>query len=463
MNERYIVLNDDPVIDGDCVIYVMSRDQRVQDNHALIRAQEISIENSKPLIVVFNFLAKSGYRAREHFEFMVDGLKEVEKELRDLGIGFLLTFEKDGLDLHKALAGLNPSAIVFDFSPLNGPRILKEEFSSNANYRVEVVDSHNIIPVWAASDKEEFAAYTFRNKVHKYLEAWLSEPNKIKKHPIELKNKLISDWKKAEEIITQINPNGTKIEFVAGENAAHSKLKEFIKNRLEDYAENRNNPNLDGQSDLSPYLHYGHISSLRVALELTKHHLPLLIKEPKLAKYEGKPTIGNSIDAILEEMIVRKELSDNFCYYNNNYKKLEAAKDWAKKSLSAHMHDSRDYEYTQQELEDYKTHDEAWNAAQAQLRKTGKMHGYMRMYWAKKILEWSPSPELAIKHANYINDHYSIDGGDPNGYVGVLWSIAGLHDRAWFERPVFGKIRYMNYNGLKNKFDVEAYIKKWLK
>jgi deoxyribodipyrimidine photo-lyase len=288
----------------------------------------------------------------------------------------------------------------------------------------------------------------------------LVEPPKIIKQSNKSAGK--ADWKKFEQIVNKQKSNGSKIEFESGEKHAQNELNDFIKNRLADYAADRNNPNVDGQSNLSPYLHFGQISSLRVALELTKNHMPLLIKEVRLARYEGTPTIADSIDAFLEELIVRKELADNYCNNNVNYKNYDGIKDWAKKSLEEHIHDKREYEYSLKDLESFKTHDDAWNSAQAQLSKTGKMHGYMRMYWAKKILEWSPSPKIAIKHANYLNDHYSIDGGDPNGYVGVLWSIGGLHDRPWFEQPIFGKIRYMNYNGLKNKFDVEAYAKKWL-
>ena len=463
MNSRILPLNNQAVSEtGQCVICVMSRDQRVQDNHALLRAQQIAIDKKLPLVVVFNVLSKSGDRSQEHYQFMLAGLRQVEQELSKLSIEFVLFFEDHASQLLEKLNELNPAALVFDFSPLKGPRLIKDYIAKNATCSVEVIDTHNIIPTWVASEHEEFAAHTFRRKVHLQLMSWLEEPAKLQKHSFKLKSALSPNWALADKIAQNIKPNGTHISQISGSAAGLDHLEDFKKNHLASYASDRNVPTLDGLSGLSPYLHYGQISSLRVALELTRDHTPLLIKEPRLAKYEGEPTLGDSIDALLEELIVRKELADNYCYYNPSYKTLEGAKDWAKKTLAEHQDDKREYIYSLAQLEDYKTHDPAWNAAQAQMRKTGKMHGYMRMYWAKKILEWSPSPELAVKHANYLNDHYSIDGGDPNGYVGVLWSIAGLHDRAWFGRPVFGKIRYMNYNGLKNRFDVEAYIKKWL-
>ncbi|MFB0900904.1 MAG: deoxyribodipyrimidine photolyase, partial [Dehalococcoidia bacterium] len=167
------------------------------------------------------------------------------------------------------------------------------------------------------------------------------------------------------------------------------------------------------------------------------------------------------INAYIEELVVRKELADNFCFYNHKYDSLEGAKEWAKLTLKLHANDRRIFQYKLQDWQNAKTHDLAWNAAQKELSHTGKMHGYMRMYWAKKILEWSESPESAIETAIYLNDFYSLDGGDPNGYAGIMWSIAGVHDRAWFERDVFGKIRYMNYKGLKRKFNLEKYIQMW--
>ena len=172
-------------------------------------------------------------------------------------------------------------------------------------------------------------------------------------------------------------------------------------------------------------------------------------------------SIYDGMNTLFEEMIVRKELSDNFCLYSASYNSLDSVANWARNTLNEHAKDMREFVYTIKELESANTHDEAWNAAQTELKTTGKMHGYMRMYWAKKILEWSPDANTAISNCIYLNDSYSIDGCDPNGYVGILWSIGGLHDRPWIERPIFGKIRYMNRAGLKRKFDLDSYIKRW--
>lgn len=182
-----------------------------------------------------------------------------------------------------------------------------------------------------------------------------------------------------------------------------------------------------------------------------------------LCVQEYKSKYSESVAAFCEEAIVRRELADNFCFYNEKYDKVEGTNDWAIKSLNAHRKDKREYIYTLEQFEKGRTHDDLWNAAQKQLVKMGKMHGFLRMYWAKKILEWTESPEQALKFAIYLNDRYNLDGRDPNGYVGCMWSICGIHDQGWAERAVFGKIRYMNYQGCKRKFDVAAFVRKWNK
>jgi deoxyribodipyrimidine photo-lyase len=218
-----------------------------------------------------------------------------------------------------------------------------------------------------------------------------------------------------------------------------------LDSKLIHYDDTRNDPTQDGQSNLSPYLHFGQLSAQRVALEVRMHPVPDAEKE-----------------AFLEELLVRRELSDNFCFYNPSYDSVAGFPEWAQKTLKAHRSDPREYRYSAEELEQGLTHDSLWNAAQMEMVRRGKMHGYMRMYWAKKILEWSQSPDEALNIATYLNDKYELDGRDPNGYTGIAWSIGGVHDRAWQERPIFGKIRYMSHRGAQRKFDVQAYVKQHL-
>lgn len=432
---------------GGSVVYVMSRDQRVQDNHALLAAQQKALELKLPLAVVFVLHVVNASRAREHYNFMLSGLVEVEKYLKDYNIPFIMLIGQPYERLSGAFGHIKPAAVYFDFNPLKGPRALRQKISNN--YPVFCVDTHNIVPVWQASDKQEYAARTLRPKINKLLPDFLHEPPKLLKHPYKWPNNAIisinqlSDRIEAE--LASVKSNNTKILPQSGEIAAQRHLEDFIHNKLAGYAVNRNDPSKNSTSGLSPYLHFGQISSLRVMLMLQN----ALNADSKLQP---------DVDALVEEMVVRKGLSDNYCYYNQNYDNLAGAPDWARLTLAKHSVDPRSYVYALDELLAANTHDPAWNAAQRQLTSTGLMHGYMRMYWAKKVLEWSDSAEVALQNSIYMNDFYSLDGGDPNGYVGILWSIAGLHDRPWGERPIYGTVRSMVYDGLKRKFDVQKYI-----
>jgi deoxyribodipyrimidine photo-lyase len=232
------------------------------------------------------------------------------------------------------------------------------------------------------------------------------------------------------------------VKMAPGEKVARKQLTDFL-DRIEGYPEDRNDPNKNGQSGLSPWLHMGHLSAQRVLLELAK-------EDPSP---EAKKAFQN-------EVLVWREVAENYCAYNQNYDSLQGAREWAQKSHEERRQDPREALYTYEQFERGETYDDLWNAAQWEMVNTGKMHGYMRMFWAKMILAWTPSVEVAIETAIKLNDRYSIDGNDSNGYAGIMWSLCGVHDRAWFDRPVFGKIRYMNRNGCERKFDVKTYIRK---
>lgn len=447
------------VTDGESVLYVMSRDQRIQDNHALVAAQQTAHEKQLPLVVFFNLLTTRGVRAKEHFQFMLKSLEQVEASLAKLNIGFVLKNGDAHKNLETVVKDIKPVAIYFDFSPLAGPRKLRTTFATATHVPCYEVDTHNIIPAWVASDHQEFAAHTFRRKVHQNLSAFLVEPDPVVHHPYSPVHLGLASQ---EPDLGHLQSNGSKLLHASGETEAYGQLSSFIDTKLDRFALDRNDPIKDGLSNLSPYLHFGQLSSLRVALAVldATQQVPLLYKEARMASTGDQPSRNDGMNALFEEMIVRKELSDNFCLYSPSYTDFSGVADWAKETLDQHRHDKRNFVYTRTQWEAANTHDQAWNAAQKQMMQTGKMHGYMRMYWAKKMLEWSASPEDALADCIYLNDKYSLDGGDPNGYVGILWSIAGLHDRPWAERPVFGKVRYMNFGGLKRKFDIETYILK---
>jgi deoxyribodipyrimidine photo-lyase len=455
---------------GDCVLYVMSRDQRVSYNHALLAAQNRAQESKLPLCVVFCLYEKSGVRAREHYEFMLSGLKVVEKDLAELNIPFMMLIGSPEETLSAVFHHTKPEAVYFDFSPLRGPIGLHQKLAEKHDISMYEVDTHNIVPAWVVSPKVEVGARTLRTKIHKILAHYLYEPQSLRAHPYPWPGTIVPIVQlndQIDNILNSLSQNGAKIDLSSGESFAKQALEQFTRGKLKGYSADRNDPSLDGQSGLSPYLHFGQLSSLEVAvrlqMELQKNNEEIhLFLSPKMPHASSATSLLKaSVDALLEELIVRKELSDNFCFYAKDYDRLESAPEWARASLSKHSNDQPEYIYTRNQLERAETHDEAWNAAQLQLTTTGKMHGYMRMYWAKKVLEWSIGPEEAIGTLIYLNDFYSLDGGDPNGYAGILWSVAGVHDRPWGERDIFGSIRYMNYAGLRRKFNIGAYEERW--
>lgn len=427
----------------------MSRDQRVRDNHALLAAQAHALAQKMPLAVAFCLYDKVGFRAREHYEFMLDGLRYVEADLARRNIPFMMFFG-DPVERMKWFAHhVQPDAVYADFNPLKEPSAFRASLAEVLDVPVYEVDAHNIVPVWAASDKLEVGARTLRPKIHRKLADYMQEPSEVQIHPYPWPGVVMpldSLADRIEQVVERLPRNGVTSTMPSGETAALAALEDFVSNRLPGYATARNDPSRAATSGLSPYLHFGQLSSLRAVLRV----------------YEAlalDQSLQADADALVEEMVVRKELSDNFCYYSADYLTLSASPAWAQVTLAKHATDPRPSLYDRTEFEVAKTHDPAWNAAQRQLTTTGKMHGYMRMYWAKKVLEWSATPQEAIDTLVYLNDFYSLDGGDPNGYVGILWSVAGLHDRPWGERAIYGTVRSMVYDGLKRKFDISEYIR----
>ena len=429
------------------VAYWMSRDQRVHDNWALIFAQKIAKEKKKPLIVIFNLVSDFLGGTLRQYGFMLKGLQEIESELEKYNVPFVLLQGKPEVEIPLFIKENNVSVLVSDFDPLRIKRTWKKEVAERIEIPFYEVDAHNIVPCLYVSDKVEFAAYTIRPKIHKLLPEFLDEfpPfQKMKKSNILTVNKV--DWKAVTESL-KINKKVKEVDWIhPGEKAAVRALKSFLEKRFTKYSKERNDTNKNALSNLSPYLHFGQISAQRIALTVQQFYQKNI-----------------SAETYLEELIVRRELSDNFCYFNPKYDSFDGFHHWAKETLNKHRKDKREFVYSLEEFENAGTHEDLWNAAQNELLNTGKMHGYMRMYWAKKILEWTKSPEEALSIAIYLNDKYELDGRDPNGYVGCAWAIGGIHDRAWTERPVYGKIRYMNRNGAARKFDLEVYIRRNLR
>ncbi|WP_028574519.1 deoxyribodipyrimidine photo-lyase [Desulfonatronovibrio hydrogenovorans] len=424
------------------VVYWMSRDQRIFHNWALLHAQDLALDMDRELRILFclapGFLG-AGFR---QYDFMLKGLQECFTQARELNIPFDLICGEPEISVPSYLDNLKPAFLVMDFDPLRIKRDWQKKVLDNSRVSACLVDAHNIVPVWTASSKQEYAARTIRPRIHKKLAQFLEPVPEVavqKKNTIDFPNK--PDF--YQHIPTHA---GKPVDWIKPGTAAGLKqLDLFLAKRISSYSGYRNDPNREVLSDLSPYLHFGQICSQTVALEVQKN----IDIHP-----EDK-------DAFLEEIIIRKELADNFCHFNPDYDNFHGLPQWGQKTLNKHRIDPRPYLYSLEDLESSSTHDALWNAAQQEMIVRGKMHGYMRMYWAKKILEWTRTPEEAISWAVYLNDKYELDGRDPNGYTGILWSMGGLHDRPWKERQIFGTVRYMSYEGCKRKFNINEYIEKW--
>ena len=443
--QRIKILNDREERRGKYVLYWMQQSQRAEYNHALEYAIRRSNELKLPLIVVFGITQRFPEANLRHYAFMFEGLQETREALRRKGIQFVLRLQPPR---EAAVAlGEDASLIVTDMGYLTFQREWRAYVARRALCQVVQVESDVVVPVETASRKEEYSARTIRKKIHDHLDEFLMplEENAPKRYSLgmRLKGPNISSLDSLLERLRIDRTVAPVSSFRGGTSIANKLLKEFIFRKLPYYEENRNEPGADWVSHMSPYLHFGQISTLHIALQVLK---------ADNVKKQNK-------DAYIEELIVRRELSMNYCYHSPRYEAHSGLPEWAKKTLAKHRKDLREYSYTLEELEQARTHDPYWNAAQNEMFLTGKMHNYMRMYWGKKIIEWSATPENAFNNAIYLNNKYELDGRDPNSFAGVAWCF-GKHDRPWAERPIFGTVRYMSASGLERKFDMEAYVRK---
>ena len=399
------------------VLYWMSREQRVQDNWALIYAQKLALKRSAPLMVCFCLVPKFLDATIRQFGFMLKGLREVEQELQSLEVPFSLLMGLHKDQVPTFATSHTVSSIVCDFSPLRVPMGWTADVGrelDQSSIPLVQVDAHNIVPCWLASSHLEYAARTIRPKIHANLPEFLVQIPSVVKHPHPSPQgaHLHVDWMAADSSLQVDRTVGEVPWAVPGFKAGMAVLEEFCTSRLRNFHSGRNDPNLSALSNLSPWFHFGQISIQRSILR---------VKESRNASTKA------SVDAFIEEAVVRRELADNFCFYNPLYDSVGGASAWAQETLRVHEGDKREHLYSPEEFERAETHDDLWNAAQLQMVRDGKMHGYLRMYWAKKILEWSPSPSEALRVAIWLNDKYELDGRDPNGYVGKYRSMICLN------------------------------------
>jgi deoxyribodipyrimidine photo-lyase len=451
---------------GRCVLYWMQSSQRIVANPAFDYAQDQANQLHLPLRVVFVLSNPLLFAGLRQSWFIVQGLRECEKKLEQQNIPIDVLVGDSLYGLQEYCTQAAPSLVVCDQARLATERTWRSAVGACIECPLIEIESERIVPVRIVYSRQAWSAAVLRPSLRRLLPAWIELPvqgrsvfqdaSSLKLIGKALRPAQIDTVGELITLLPKIDLScKTIIGTIGGSNEAYNKLGYFIEYGLPNYAE-RNNPALDFQSGLSPYLHTGQISSKQILHEVLSDQELDRIRSGRSSLFtKALPEPG--LDSFLEELLVRRELAANYAHYCQDCTVFSAIPNWAQKTLSDHKADQRPYMYSLETLERAETHDEYWNACQRELLEYGRIHGYLRMYWGKKILEWSTDPEQAFNTLIYLNDRWALDGRDPNGYTGIAWCF-GLHDRPWAERAVFGKVRYMNAQGLDRKFDMQAYM-----
>lgn len=435
---------------GQYVLYWMQQNQRTHFNHALEHAKKMANMAKLPLLVALVIFDQYMDANARHYHFMFEGFAELEKNLHTQGITFVLLKGTAKTALKPLIA--KASALIMDAGYLREQRWMRKEVLEvvqqvNPTILVDLIDDASLVPPKSVSAKAEYGAYTLRPKITKLMKDhmdFVEEISVMNPSPIVIPERIL-----VQEVFTLL-PKRMDVKpslvFHGGEREAHWALTDFVLHRANRYLES-NDPGLNLTSNLSMYLHFGMLSVIDIYLTL------------KQAVTTGTISIA-AFEAFVEQLIVRRELAINYVMFSSGYDRFETATEsWAYLTMKDHEKDARPVIYDLATIEAGVTADIYFNAAMKEMVITGYMHNYMRMYWAKKIIEWTPSHQEAYKTILYLNNKYFLDGRDPNSYAGIAWCF-GKHDRPWTERPVFGKLRYMNQAGLLRKFHMEAYLKR---
>jgi deoxyribodipyrimidine photo-lyase len=436
---------------GKCVVYWMQRAQRGIDNHAVDLAAHLANLLGVPLVVYFAGISNFPHANLRHYVFLNQGLPDIEADLAARNITFVM--RRAPHESHEQLLkDVHAAFLIGDENPMREPERWRKYLAERIRIPFWTVDTDVIVPS-KLIEKAQYGAYTIRPRLYRLLPDYLvpyenpsvlhawQRPRAFESDSVHVD--MTGDWKNLDRSVAPVD------EWTGGTHAAMKRLKFFTDRLLEDYEAKRNHPEVDGTSCMSPYLHYGHIGPITIALAVA-------------AAAKANPKLQAARDSYFNELIVWRELAINFVRCTPNYDTPDCAEAWAKATIAEHARDERQNLYTLRQLEAAQTYDDLWNAGQLQMVHYGWMHNYVRMYWAKKILEWTPDIATAMKYCIYLNDKYFLDGRDPNGYAGIAWAILGKFDRAWGDRPIFGKIRYMSGASTGKKFNSKRYIEQMM-
>jgi deoxyribodipyrimidine photo-lyase len=434
--------------DARCVVYWMQRAMRVHDNPALKVAIGAANVLSLPVAIYFGVIPNYPNANLRHYHFLQQGLRDAANEAAELGIAFVVRRPPDTLEAF--LEEVQAAMLVGDENPCREPERWRQVIAKRLKIPYWTVDADVVVPS-RVFNRSFVLLHHFRPHLKAALPKYLVEPATARPD-----KPWTTENQRSFDLATDITVGFTKLDrsvkpvdtFTGGTHAALKLLDDFVQHKLAGYDTARNHPETEGTSRLSPYLHFGNIGPLTIAAAVKKAAMQQKIPP-------------STVERFLEQLIGWRELAVLFVRHEPSYDNWECAAPWARKSLLEHASDPRPHRYTFDQLERAQTHDDLWNAAQLQMTTTGWMHNYMRMYWAKMILNWAPDPATAFDWAVILNDKYELDGRDPNGYTGIAWAIVGRLDRPWFNRPVFGLVRSMTGTSMAKKFNAAAYISRF--
>lgn len=470
----------DPNPNGDYVLYWMQINRRFHYNFALEYAVGWANKLGKPLLILEAFSCDYPWATDRSHSFMMQGMKEHLEYADDQDLNYVSFVEQEAGQYERLLKNLasNASVLVTDEYPVFIMRKRNEKYPKEMEIPYVTVDSNGLIPL-GLTDKDPYSAYFFRKIMQKnFIEAFTNPPKQNPLDELECKQradlpeslfKNIPDVKEALNDIPgfisklDIDHSVKPIDWHGGRAAALGMMGQFIKDALYVYDEKRNDPDEQKTSQLSPWLHFGKISEYEIVKAVLEHQPKgwdldkiTFNKGSTGGFFNGDP----NVDGFLDEVITWREVGFHFAHHRPDYDQIDSLPDWVQKTMDEHRGDPREHIYTYEELKNSQTHDEIWNAAQTQLREDGIIHNYLRMLWGKKVIQWTPDYKTALQYLIDLNNTYAIDGRDPNSYSGIFWCL-GRFDRAWQERPIFGKLRYMTSESTRKKVKLKQYLDKY--